>query len=286
MNEKGYKPGFDSPNQDNAFIVTTKTGVDIYGICDGHGPFGHLVSFRVAQTVPYFLTRHEDFEKNMEKALKKAFQEAQQDLHDFAAKEDLNFESSGSTCSLLMLEGQKIHIATLGDSRIMVSSYNRHDSRLIKESKDHKPGDEEEKTRIEAHDPPGDVRDDRVYVKGETYPGLATSRALGDFTCSARGVIQVPSYECLSMQPGDEWYAIVASDGVWEFLDGETVTKLSAKKLRLKGARETLRFLFESSRKRWHHIEGDYCDDISAIFIQWNLKDTESSTKHTVHIGA
>lgn len=48
----------------------------------------------------------------------------------------------------------------------------------------------------------------------------------------------------------------VASDGVWEFLTSEDVVKLTAKKLRLKGPRETVKNLIEASRKRWAHVEG------------------------------
>ena len=38
------------------------------------------------------------------------------------------------------------------------------------------------------------------------------------------------------MQPTDEWYALIASDGIWEFLEPEEVCTLTAKKLRLKGS--------------------------------------------------
>ena len=64
------------------------------------------------------------------------------------------------------------------------------------------------------------------------------------------------------MQPSDQWYAIVASDGIWEawqfgqpgmpnsnmgrspfcpkeFIEGEDCCNMTSKKLRLKGTRET-----------------------------------------------
>eukprot|EP00397_Hematodinium_sp_SG-2012_P001567 GEMP01001571.1.p1 GENE.GEMP01001571.1~~GEMP01001571.1.p1 ORF type:complete len:934 (+),score=192.77 GEMP01001571.1:272-3073(+) len=284
--QKGQKPGIqETPNQDNVFQLTTKDGVDIYGVCDGHGPFGHLVSFRLIQTVPYYLTSHPYFDTDKKLAITQALAQAQTDLREFARVENLNFDMSGSTVSILILAKQEIHIATLGDSRIMVSSYGRHDSRLIYISTDHTPDLPGEKARIEgAGSPPGEVRDGRIYVKGQIYPGLTMSRAMGDFCCAERGVTQEPNYECIAIQPGDQWYALVASDGVWEFLDGEQVTSLSAKKLRLKGPNETLRFVVDASRKRWKHYQGDYCDDISAILVQWNSKSQDEQTMHTVHI--
>jgi len=288
---KGQKSATDpTPNQDNVFILTLKNGIDIYGVCDGHGPFGHLVSLRIVQTIPYYLTTNSNFPKNMEIAIKEALANAQQDLVKFSQKEKLNFDGSGSTCSILMLEEQTIHVAWVGDSRIMLSSWNRHNSRLVQISGDHNPGLPEEKARIESNgDPPGEVRevgpgDHRVFIKGETFPGLAMSRAMGDFACCSRGVTQEPSYYTIPMQPGDEYYAVIASDGMWEFLEGEQTTSLSAKKLRLKGPCETIKFLVEASRKRWKHVEGDYCDDISGIVVQWNVKDKHTATSHTVHV--
>jgi len=270
--------------------LTTKGGIDIYGVCDGHGPFGHLVSLRLVQTVPYFLTTNSNFPKNMKDAVTEALAQAQNDLVQFSINQELNFDASGSTCSILMLEEQTIHVAWVGDSRIMVSSWNRHNSDLVKISDDHKPEIPAEKARIESHgDPPGEVREispseHRIFIKGQNFPGLTMSRAMGDLACSSRGVIQEPSYYTIPIQPGDEYYAVIASDGIWEFLEGEQTTNLTAKKLRLKGPCETMKFLVDAARKRWRVLEGDYCDDIAGMFIQWNQKDDTTQLSHTIHV--
>jgi serine/threonine protein phosphatase PrpC len=45
--QKGQKFDFDpTPNQDNYFHHSLQDGTLILGVCDGHGPFGHLVSYR------------------------------------------------------------------------------------------------------------------------------------------------------------------------------------------------------------------------------------------------
>jgi len=88
------------------------------------------------------------------------------------------------------------------------------------------------------------------------------------------------------MQPGDEWYGIVASDGIWEFLTADEVIKFTSKKLRLKGPRETNKALIDSSRKRWKHVEGEYCDDISCAIIMFNQKaEGDNNCNHTVTIS-
>merc|ERR1712194_491683 len=117
-------------------------------------------------------------------------------------------------------------------------------------------------------------------------PGLTMSRALGDFMLSSgAGVISTPEYACFQMQPSDEWYVILASDGIWEFLSPDEVVKFTSKKLRLKGPKETIRNLTESSRRRWKAMEDDYCDDISCAIVMFNRKE-EERLNHVVHLNS
>lgn len=272
--QKGQKSSFDpTPNQDN-FFVNVVGAVTMYGVFDGHGPFGHLVSLRLVQSMPYHISKSEHYGKDWEATLKEAFLESQRELEEFCIKEEINIEASGAAGSVLLLEEQTVHIAFIGDARVVLGSWNRRDSRMIFTSKDHKPDLPEEKARLEAAGSevreidPGNCR---IYRPGENFPGLTMSRAFGDTACN--GILREPEYHKFLMQPADQWYAIVASDGVWEFFEGEEVSNLSAKKLRLKGPRETNQFLVSASRKRWERICGDYCDDITSILVQWNSAD-------------
>ena len=82
---------------------------------------------------------------------------------------------------------------------LLIGRWNRHDSRLVECTRDHKPEIPEEKARIEATgDPPGEVREVspehfRIFIKGEEFPGITMSRAFGDFACAERGVSQLVS---------------------------------------------------------------------------------------------
>merc|ERR1719463_835308 len=81
--QKGQKSAADpTPNQDNFFIHHID-GVAMYGVADGHGPFGHLVSFRLVQTLPHFLTTNANWGKDWAECLKEGFLAAQKDLEDF-----------------------------------------------------------------------------------------------------------------------------------------------------------------------------------------------------------
>jgi cAMP-dependent protein kinase regulator len=284
--QKGQKSASDpTPNQDNFFIHHIGP-ISMYGIADGHGPFGHLVSFRLVQTLPYYIFKHPDFGvgKDWAEILKVAFLQAQADLEKFCASQDINIEASGAAGSVCVMEEQTIHIAFIGDARIMLGSWNRRDSRMVFCTSDHKPENAGEKERLEAAG--SEVREIdggsyRIYLPGSGFPGLTMSRAFGDTACA--GVLREPEYHKYSMQPSDEWYAIVASDGIWEFIEGEEAMTMTAKKLRLKGTRETLAFLVQAARKRWKYCAGDYCDDITAILVQWNSHEKKSGkANHTL----
>ena len=45
--------------------------------------------------------------------------------------QNINIEASGAAGSCLVLEEQTVHIAFIGDARIMLGSWNRRDSRMI-----------------------------------------------------------------------------------------------------------------------------------------------------------
>eukprot|EP00428_Durinskia_dybowskii_P014856 CAMPEP_0170213468 /NCGR_PEP_ID=MMETSP0116_2-20130129/6358_1 /TAXON_ID=400756 /ORGANISM="Durinskia baltica, Strain CSIRO CS-38" /LENGTH=1130 /DNA_ID=CAMNT_0010464019 /DNA_START=103 /DNA_END=3495 /DNA_ORIENTATION=- len=284
--QKGQKSADDpTPNQDNFFVHQGKDGVSMYGVCDGHGPFGHLVSFRLVQALPLMITKSQHYGKDWEECLKEAFLEAQRDLVEFCAGHSINIEASGAAGSVVVMEEQTVHIAFIGDARVMLGSWNRRDSRMIFCSKDHKPEIPEERARLEAAG--SEVREIdpgsyRIYLPGSSFPGLTMSRAFGDTACG--GVLREPEYHKFALQPTDQWYVIVASDGIWEFMEGEEVCSLTAKKLRLKGPRETINFLVNASRKRWKYCCGDYCDDITGVLVQWNADNKESKTNFALTV--
>merc|ERR1719261_52816 len=116
---------------------------------------------------------------------------------------------------------------------------------------------------------------------GTPVPGLTMSRCFGDISCADRGLIVEPEFQEIEL--GDEpLCAIVASDGIWEFLDGAFVLEKYIKKLRLKGPLETNRLLVESGRKRWKAYEGDICDDITSIIIQFNVRSKGDTTPSSI----
>lgn len=278
--QKGSKGFRDTtPNQDNFSITVFKNGYSLACAFDGHGPFGHLVSTRTVQTVPYFLMRSEHFpivegEKcDIGAAMIEAFEKSHKDAVLLSLEDGWDIQASGSTAVACVWKGNKVWTANCGDSRVVIGT--EVDKTLFYETVDHKPDSKGEKARIEEMG--GEVRtqtypdgwvNHRIFVKGEDYPGLCMARTLGDESVKAYGVIATPEIGTAEVDLSKDPFIILASDGVWEFLDSSFVVKAVAKKIKTDGPENTIRKLQREARKRWKQEEGDYCDDITSILLQ------------------
>jgi serine/threonine protein phosphatase PrpC len=62
----------------------------------------------------------------------------------------------------------------------------------------------------------------RIYVRGRTFPGISTSRSLGDLLAHHIGVTSEPSVRIinLSLEQSERFIAI-ATDGVWDNMGPE-----------------------------------------------------------------
>lgn len=168
---------------------------------------------------------------------------------------------------------------------------------------DQKPDLPEEKARIVAHG--GEVNQlknaenqpvgpFRVFGCGKRVPGIAVSRALGDYELANIGIIAEPimSMHCLSQ---NDFFIVVASDGVWDVMDNEDVVnfvenyrKECKRKVRNSvqghlvnpGNSCIAQMLCEEARVRWFSLVKDEdvnIDDISCIIFE--LQDTPQSLK-------
>lgn len=94
---------------------------------------------------------------------------------------------------------------------------------------EHTPTDENEKIRI--YNRRGEVRTtsndkkNRIYVRARMYPGLSTSRSLGDLLAHHVGVTSQPNTRIIPLCPNDKFIAI-ASDGIWDNIGPEDVVEI------------------------------------------------------------
>ena len=273
--QKGSKrtPNYEPPNQDNWSVTAFKSGWTLFCVHDGHGPYGHYVSTRTVQTVPWYLMES-GFDKTnidedcIEQALLTAFQKSQADLVRYAvANNNKGIAESGSTALAVLLKGNKIWTANLGDCRCVVGSA---EGEIIFSTEDHKPQQPKERARIEAAG--GEVRLEqpthRIYVKGTDDPGLAVARAFGDLALKDYGVVAIPEVNLTEVDVSKDVFVFIASDGIWDFIDSDEVVGGLASKLRKAGAEDILGGLHSHARCKWTEMCGAYCDDITSVLIQ------------------
>jgi serine/threonine protein phosphatase PrpC len=66
----------------------------------------------------------------------------------------------------------------------------------------------------------------RVWLKNEEIPGLAMTRSFGDQIAASVGVLAEPEITEWKFTNEDK-FLILASDGVWEFIESEEVKFIS-----------------------------------------------------------
>jgi serine/threonine protein phosphatase PrpC len=110
----------------------------------------------------------------------------------------------------------------------------------------------------------------RVWLKHEDTPGLAMSRSFGDSMACRAGVHAVPEIKQFELTPEDK-IIVLASDGVWEFLDNQTVANIVFPFLATKNAEGAAEALVRASYKKWRAEENNI-DDITCIIVFLDVK--------------
>jgi len=290
------KPGKDEVgntkiNQDSYIVLTCINGLkdfNIFGVLDGHGPEGHLVSQFIAKYIQVEFQTHPSLEKikNIQKLYKRLISRDYvliKDIFihaDHALKdEDIDSDNSGTTCILVIQIGEHIICANTGDSRAILIFDEKNDDnlnniRVFPLSYDNKPENSGERERIikmggiveKIINKYGNgVGPYRVWAKDKDYPGLAMSRSIGDFVGKDIGVIPDPEIiECnLSIFAK---YIVICSDGVWEFLNNKDVMNFGKKFYLENNPREFCKELIDYSANFWKK-EDVVIDDITVVTV-------------------
>ena len=115
-------------------------------------------------------------------------------------------------------------------------------------------------------------------------PGLTMARSLGDADADAVGIIPTPEVTFRPIEPANDQFIVLASDGVWEFLSSDHVVEVVAGFLRRgEPAIVAARFLIAKAALAWRAEEGDYRDDITAIVVY--LKDLPKALMDSVSVS-
>ena len=275
--------GFTKVNQDSFLVLQNQYNFkdfNIFSVMDGHGVNGHLVSRFVTKYFTSFFKNNKKMnsnsnedevyyrlKKNDSDILKRAFRHAERDIEK---NSDIDANFSGTTCVMVLQVGEKLLCANVGDSRaIMVKENNK----IIPLSIDQKPDDPEESKRIiENGGEISQFEEDgeksgpfRVWKKGEVYPGIAMSRSIGDFIATTLGVVPIPKFIDEKIDK-DTKFIVVASDGVWEFLDNQKVADIVMPFYKQNDPDGACKALIKESTDWWNQ-EDIVVDDITVIVV-------------------
>ena len=275
--------GFTKVNQDSFLVLQNEYNLkdfNVFSVMDGHGVNGHLVSRFTTKYFTNFFKKNKKMnasnssedqlfyrlKKNDYDVLKRVFRHAERDLEKGG---DIDANFSGTTCVMVFQVGNRIICANVGDSRAIIVKGDK----AIPLSIDQKPDDPEESKRIKENG--GEIsqyEEDgeksgpfRVWKKGEAYPGIAMSRSIGDFIASKLGVIPEPKFLEEKIDK-DTKFIVVASDGVWEFLDNDTVKNMVMPYYEKKDPIGACKELIKKSTEFWNQ-EDIVVDDITCIVV-------------------
>lgn len=269
----GYEPsGHKKTNQDAFCVFEDFAGVRnqyLFGVFDGHGRAGHKASNFVASEIGGSFAAKLKSSANISTAFMNNFVEMDRDM----SKRDFDCKMSGTTAVVVFIRGDQLYTANVGDSRAIMATRTEHGLQPVELSFDQKPELPAEQTRIEGYsgivepilDPyEGPVGPCRVWVKRQAIPGLAMSRSLGDKLAGTVGVCPNPVVNAFKVEQSCDEFMIVASDGIWEFIDNEEAIAIVAS---FEDPQEACDFLCAEALKRWK-TEEHVVDDITAIVVQ------------------
>mmetsp|Transcript_1987 Transcript_1987/g.3218 ORF Transcript_1987/g.3218 Transcript_1987/m.3218 type:complete len:434 (+) Transcript_1987:250-1551(+) len=284
ISKKGYVPyNKNKVNQDSYFCDYNFDGKDncrLFGVCDGHGEYGHNVSALVARKLPKYLKTF-NYEQEPEEAIKSAVAKVVETLR----KSNINTTFSGTTLVFSLMVNGTVYTGNVGDSRAIVVSRNAESGELTAKplSIDHKLDIAEEEERViqsggRVAPLPGPVGEDpgprRVWLADIDVPGLAMSRSLGDDVAHSVGVSSEPQIMAHTLDAEGDIFLVYASDGIWEFLENEQVANLIYDKL--PDLREAALKLVKEAIVRWRDEE-EVIDDITAVIYNLSQENAKAN---------
>eukprot|EP00940_MAST-03C_sp_MAST-3C-sp2_P003089 g3089.t1 len=196
-----------------------------FAVFDGHG--GDSVAKFCGSNVLKRLSRMRAMKssRSSPKSLAQCMKKAYIELDDALRKEKPHgfciADFCGCTAVSCLVTPSHYVVANLGDSRAILC----RNGKCVPMSSDHKPYDEDEKSRIEK-------AGGKVYW-GRVNGKLAVSRAIGDFVHKGSKDVK-PENQVVTVLPdvkiyerkGEDQFVVMACDGVWDVLKNEEVCAL------------------------------------------------------------
>mmetsp|Transcript_20689 Transcript_20689/g.50869 ORF Transcript_20689/g.50869 Transcript_20689/m.50869 type:complete len:374 (-) Transcript_20689:623-1744(-) len=281
----GVEPG-NRQGESHAKINQDRGGINFpYGpgskyvlfmVFDGHGANGDKVSQFVVTSVSELLEKKLNEGMPEPEALTKTFLEVDGKLKKDKA---IDAELSGTTAVALLYKHVddthgKLWAANCGDSRATLEHANGKITDITEDQKPNTPAEQARIIKCGGYVSPPEEEwggPARVWLDANmTLPGLAMARSLGDHLVDRVGVVAEPVVTTFDIDVTKEAKIVLASDGVWEFIESDQAIKIvnkAASENKKPDATVEVTKLIETAAAKWRQEEGDYRDDITAICV-------------------
>ncbi|KAK3251603.1 hypothetical protein CYMTET_39059 [Cymbomonas tetramitiformis] len=275
--------GLKKENQDAFDIIQNFDDEQshMFAVWDGHGTHGtgiaEFCKKRHPELLKFQLTNGSAKTKEeVKSALTQSFIMTHSELSESHHDSSL----SGATCGMVLLRKNEIFVAATGDSRIILAVKGRNgDLRAQPLSIDHRPSRPVERDRIIQSG--GRVQpkriasgrfvgEDRVWLQEMEMPGLMVTRSLGDEIAASVGCFAEPEMVRRVVDVSKHMFMVIASDGVWDVLDNQTVVNLGAK---AKTAKQAVQSIMEAAESGWE--EKNRGDNITCVVVRFYAEGEE-----------
>ena len=186
--------------------LTNDYKTSLFGIFDGHG--GNDVVKYIKDRVPEIIKGYLNDLCPIEKCFMNSFNKIDEELKFYDS------DYTGSTATIVLIKDNIIYCANVGDSR----AYIIYDNSIKQISVDHKCSIPSEAERI--------INMGGKITKNRVQGQLVLSRSLGDLYCKKYGVSNVTDISVNKIDYNIK-YVVIASDGVWDVVDENTVLNMS-----------------------------------------------------------
>jgi len=208
---------------------SNETKVSFFTICDGHG--GVQAADFVNNHLFNNIIKHPNFEEDTKAAIINGFATTEEAYAEYAKEKDID-GMVGTTVTAVLIVGNVLYVANLGDSEAVLCS--KGEAIVLTES--HVPSNPSEKIRVELVG--GSIVSDKKGTKRLAHPtwnpnfvNIGVTRAIGDlyfkseeFVGSKKsGLIALPSLHEWSLTEDDQ-FMILASDGFWDVVSPKEAT--------------------------------------------------------------
>ncbi|KAL2526197.1 putative protein phosphatase 2C 33 [Abeliophyllum distichum] len=223
--------------------------------------------------------KHPEIFQTLKESFLKAYKVMDRELRMYA---NIDCFCSGTTAVTMVKQGHDLVIGNVGDSRAVLGTRDQNNSlTAVQLTVDLKPNLPSEAARI--YKCKGRVfalRDEpevsRVWLPNNDSPGLAMSRAFGDFCLKDFGLISVPEI-CYKRITDKDEFIVLATDGIWDVLSNkEVVDIVGSCPTRSYAARTLVELAVRAWKLKYPTSKVDDCA-VVCLFLDSNSNDSTIS---------